>query len=462
MRRSDIERSTRRLIPFVTLGGALLCGIGLALLQLSTQSLTVSFTSLFLILVGSALFTPLALVAMMRVATPVSHRLFGVLGRMAPRAVIRSLSRTSVAVAALTLSISVIVGVGVMINSFRSTVTDWMNVSLGADVFISPAIQGTSREVDPALLDSLRIVDGVIRVTSVRSVHVIAPDYPDLPPVNLVVPSDDITHHLRRFAWLKAPDDDYWQALVAGEIVVSEPFAHRRKITAHHNTLTLLTDQGSRTFTVAGVFYDYTTDQGTVLMYDGVYRQVYDDPYISAAALDLSAGSDVTTVVDRIQSQVLAGTGLRAQSNRTLRLSVLDVFDRTFSITIALRLLAATVAFIGILSALLSLQLEHTRQYGIMRANGMTPGQLRLFTFIQTGLMGTVAGLLSLPIGLVLALILIYVINVRSFGWTMQLALSPQLFLQAFAVALIASLTAGIYPAWRLSKLVAARALRSE
>jgi putative ABC transport system permease protein len=138
------------------------------------------------------------------------------------------------------------------------------------------------------------------------------------------------------------------------------------------------------------------------------------------------------------------------------------VFERAFTITTALQILATVVAFIGILSALMSLQLEHTREYGVMRAVGMTPRQLWNFTLIQTGLMGTTAGLLALPIGFVLALVLVYVINVRSFGWTMNLTLSPNEFAQAFAVAVIAALAAGMYPAWRLSRLATARALRNE
>jgi len=72
------------------------------------------------------------------------------------------------------------------------------------------------------------------------------------------------------------------------------------------------------------------------------------------------------------------------------------------------------------------------------------------------------AGLLALPVGLVLAIILIYVINVRSFGWTMDLTLTPQPFVQAFAVALAAALAAGLYPAWRSSRSSAIQALRSE
>jgi putative ABC transport system permease protein len=67
-----------------------------------------------------------------------------------------------------------------------------------------------------------------------------------------------------------------------------------------------------------------------------------------------------------------------------------------------------------------------------------------------------------MPIGVALAIILIYVINVRSFGWTMQLTLTPKEFALSFAVAVIAALAAGIYPARRLSKLVTVEALRNE
>lgn len=76
--------------------------------------------------------------------------------------------------------------------------------------------------------------------------------------------------------------------------------------------------------------------------------------------------------------------------------------------------------------------------------------------------MGGVAGLLALPIGLALAMVLLFVINVRSFGWTMQFYLSPEEFALAFGVAVVAALLAGIYPAYRISRLQTAYALRSE
>ena len=464
MTRSTIERGALRIVPYIT-GGAVVLILGGVVLLAIPSPIVVAFIALFMIVVGCAFFTPLVLVITMRAITPLTGRLLGVLGRMAPRDIVRSLSRTSVAVAALTVAVSVIVGIGIMISSFRGTVTDWLTLTLGADIFISPVSVTANRvtaDLDPALIDRVAAVDGVETVTTVRNVDVLAPDYPDLPPVNLTVPSHDISFGRRRFAWNNSPDGDYWAALQNGMVLVSEPFAYRRGITPEHNTLTLLTDRGSRTFTVTGVYYDYGTDQGTVMMIDPVYRRLYDDPFITSLGVILEPGADLQRVIETLRTETLTGQDLNIRSNRALLESALDVFERTFTITVALQLLATLVAFIGILSALMSLQLEHTREYAVMRANGMTDRQLWGYTFIQTGLMGAVAGLLAAPIGLALALVLINVINVRSFGWTMQLALAPGEFLQAFLIALMAALAAGIYPAWRLGRLVLAEALRME
>ncbi|MCL4254645.1 MAG: ABC transporter permease, partial [Anaerolineae bacterium] len=245
-----------------------------------------------------------------------------------------------------------------------------------------------------------------------------------------------------------------------GGVMVSEPFAYRRNI-QQGDSLRLLTDRGIESFPVVGVYYDYSTDQGTVYMADVAYRRYFDDPFISSLGVFITPDADIETVMANIR-EALRDTDLLVQSNRDLRTGVFVIFDNAFSITIALRLLATVVAFIGILSALLSLQLENTRQYGVLRANGMTPRQLWQFTLVQTGMMGIVAGVLALPIGLALAMVLLFVINVRSFGWTMDFYFVPEEFILAFVVAVVAAFLAGIYPAWRMSRLSTARALRSE
>ena len=156
------------------------------------------------------------------------------------------------------------------------------------------------------------------------------------------------------------------------------------------------------------------------------------------------------------------GREILVQSNRAIREEAMSIFDRTFTITAVLRLVTLVVAFVGVLSALMALQLERFREFGVLRASGLTPAQVWRLVVLQTGLMGLVAGLFSVPVGLALSWVMIHVINLRAFGWTLSMAVDPFLLAQGVAVAIGASILAGLYPAWRLAGASPALALREE
>jgi putative ABC transport system permease protein len=213
---------------------------------------------------------------------------------------------------------------------------------------------------------------------------------------------------------------------------------------------------------VAGIYYDYVTSGGTISMSLDTYRRLWDDETLTALALRLAPGADADAVARQLGDALAPVQRLFVRPNQALRDEAMVIFDRTFAITGALQLLATVVAFIGVLSALLSLLLEKQREVGILRAVGLTARQLWGLLLLETGLMGAVAGLLAMPTGFVLSLILIYIINRRSFGWTLQMQVELAPFLTALAVAVVAALLAGIYPARKMGKMLTAEALRYE
>jgi putative ABC transport system permease protein len=170
----------------------------------------------------------------------------------------------------------------------------------------------------------------------------------------------------------------------------------------------------------------------------------------------------VDEVVGELRTLAGEAQALSIRSNRALKAASLEIFDRTFAITGVLRLLALSVAFIGVLSALMALQLERGRELGVLRANGLTPGQVWKLVTTQTGIMGLLAGVLAVPAGLILAVVMVFVVNKRSFGWTLRLELGPEILLQAVLLSLAGALLAGVFPAWRMSRTSPARALREE
>lgn len=459
--RSGLESKARNAMNLAAIAGIGLILAGVALLYWPSQSLILSFGATFAVVVGCALLVPVATGLLMRAAVNFLGWIWGSLGRMAPRDVLNSLSRTAIAVMALMVAVSVTIGVSLMVSSFRRTVVTWLGETLRGDIYVSaPSLAATTPSVplEPAVIERLRAWPAVERAYVLRSVNVESP----VGPVHIAATDNDQTGQERVFLYAEVAPERLWEQMLAGAVIVSEPFANRIGLPLQGGSVTLETLAGRREFPVIGVYYDYASTQGTVLMALPVYQALWQDTEITAMALDLAPGSNVDDEARQIQDQVSSMQQLLVRANQTLRNEVLEVFDRTFAITGALQLLATVVAFIGVLSALLSLELERQREMGILRAVGMTVRQLWGLVLLETGLMGSVAGLLSMPTGYVLALILVYIINRRSFGWTLQMQVDALPFVEAFLVAVVAALLAAIYPAWRMGRMITSEALRSE
>ena len=205
-----------------------------------------------------------------------------------------------------------------------------------------------------------------------------------------------------------------------------------------------MTDRGMQYFPIRAIYFDYASDMGTVTMNRSLYDRYFDKRAISGLALYANDQTEVNMLVDRLRNRAAGVQDVFIRSNKGLREASIEIFDRTFTVTVVLRLLAVMVAFVGILSSLMALQLERAREHAVLRANGMTPGQLWNYVITQTGVMGVIAGVLSIPLGLLISYVLVYVINLRSFGWTLGFMVSPSLLIQAVGLAVGAALLAGI------------------
>jgi putative ABC transport system permease protein len=210
------------------------------------------------------------------------------------------------------------------------------------------------------------------------------------------------------------------------------------------------------------VFYDYGSDRGRVVMHRDTYDRYWDDPVFESLAVYLLPGVDSRAFIERIEQRELLDSGLRARSNARIKSLSLEIFDRTFTVTEVLRLLTVIVAGIGILSALVAIQLDRAKEFAVLRASGLTRSELSRVMMLEGGVMGTASAVLSIPLGVVLAAVLIYVINKRSFGWSMQFSLPWEQIVITLALGLLAGAAAATYPAWRMNRQLLAGSLRYE
>ena len=90
---------------------------------------------------------------------------------------------------------------------------------------------------------------------------------------------------------------------------------------------------------------------------------------------------------------------------------------------------------LGAANSLLALVLDRRREFGLLRYLGAAPAQIRRMVLIEAAFSACSADLLGLALGFALSLLLIYVVNKQSFGWTIQF--HPPLGLLAGALLLV-------------------------
>ena len=450
--RAGLETRVRRGLPWVALAGGVLFGAGLVSLWLLPRSLAGAFAALFTMMLGVALLIPLATLVLMSLLRPLAKRLGGLTGGMAARGVAMSLSRSGVAVAALAVAVSATVGVTIMIDSFRLSVTDWLAQTLRADIYLSAG----GAPLAPDAVDKWAALPEVTATSSARRVMLEQADG----PVELMA----LAPAPGSYAGFRFKEGDagaVWPAFLSGGVVlVSESYAYRRGLHVGDG-VRLRTAQGDRRFPVAGVYYDYGSDRGTVTMSRDTYEREWGDTRLTSVALYLAPGVDAAAFAERLRAQV-DGTPLLIRSNRDIRNSALQIFERTFAVTEVLRALVLVVAVVAVLGALAALILERAREWAVLRALGMLPVQLWALVSGETLLMGLAAGLFALPLGLGIAYVLTQVIQPRAFGWTMGYTVDPWLLAQALLLTLFAAGVAALYPAWRVARTPPADALRME
>ncbi|MEO8661285.1 MAG: FtsX-like permease family protein [Bryobacteraceae bacterium] len=403
------------------------------------------YLAALLLIAAAALAIPSLVSALTAVSSRLLQKTLGVEAMLASRSLVASLRRTSVLVGALATAIAMMTSVGIMVGSFRQTVALWMDNQLRADLFVRPAGPAAA-DRHPQLAadvpDKIAAVQGVEAVDRFRAIAI---SYEGL-PATLGAGESQVLARYSKMRFLEGERDSIFRTLPTGDYaVVSEPFANKHGVRkGDHVKLAL--GGSAHQFEVLGVYYDYSNERGFVVLDRGTLLKYLPDPAPSNLAVFVKAGFDLETVRGRVEAAV-AGRSVLIVSNRTIRAEAIKIFDRTFAITYALEAVAVLVAVMGIAGALLALVIDRRREMGLLRFLGASAGQVRKLILCEAGLLGLLANVAGLALGSALSLILIYVINKQSFGWTIQFHWPVAVLGGALTVIYVSTVLAGLYPA---------------
>jgi putative ABC transport system permease protein len=435
------------------LAGLLILGVTAILLFCSPLHVYVGFASAFTFLFGSSLLTGGALL----LANPLLKGVLGMAGlpgRLAAGNIRQNLGRTAVAVAAFTVALSMSIGLGSMIGSFRQSLMWWMDTQIRADLYVGSTSEGV--EVPESFYGQLAAMRGLGGVDPYRNVQI---PYRGS-TVSLAAVRADVLQKYTRFGWLQGGDEN-WERVKAGEVIVSESFCRNFKI-APGQMVELPGRAGPVRLKVAAAFYDYTTEHGLVMMDRSTYIAVFGDHTINSVGVFIDKDNPDGPALIREVGQKANSFGLPVFARKEMRDRILSVFDSTFAVTRSMRILAIIVAFFGIAGALLTLFVERQREFGIYRALGFSARQVAAMTLLEGLGMGIVSLACAMFAGTVLAVILIKVINLRSFNWTIFFYPAWGPYVTAAATAVLASAGAALYPVLKVLRTYPHMQLREE
>jgi len=394
------------------------------------------------------------------------------LARLAADHVSRAPGRNAVTISAMMVGISIMVGVDTMVGSFRETVREWIDQTVLADLIVAPAtwLHGhetgqLANRIPLAWVESLAAIPGVAAIDTYRDVSV------DLKGRRVALVSRDLRVHAERSRYLMVHGNSATvlnEAVAKDGVVVSEVLARTAGLHAGE-MLPLTTPLGEHEFPILGIFFDYATDGGKIVMDRRVYQRLWQDETTTVVPVYVEAGAD-RAVVRRLIEERVRNTGSASESQMPLivisntesKQEIMIIFDRTFTVTYVLELIAIIIAILGIVNALVLSVLQRRREFAMLRSLGTTMSQVRRLMVWESGYLGLLGGVLGVMSGMLLSVLLIEVINKQSFGWTIRFFLQPWAMVQALALALGAAFVAAYIPAQWAAKQPIAEGLRYE
>ncbi|QEW07341.1 ABC transporter permease [Nitrincola iocasae] len=419
---------------WLSLTGALLWLIAL-LLMLWGESLMSGFMLLTCLLFGSALLMPACLKRLLTLAEsrsqgPVSQWLWADARLQLPG--------LSLALMALLLALSTSIGVGGMVEGFRKTFSGWLDQRLAAEIYL----RADNPQQAQAMEGWLSERDDVEALLPSRRTEISLQGW----PVELrgFKPHATYADHWPLLSSLPSP----WQQVATQPAVLINEQLARNLNLSPGDSIQLPATEGDQIFIIAAIYSDYGNPKGQLML--SIERMLQHWPDAVAGSYALRAHPQNVEVLMQALTEQFNLDASNLFDQQAVKGFSTQLFERTFAATQALNLFILGVAAIALFSSLLTLSSMRLSQLAPVWACGISRRHLMLYELIKLLSLAMLTALLAIPLGLLLNLCLVKVINVRAFGWKLPWHLFPAQWLWLIGVTLIAAFLAALVPLLRL------------
>ncbi len=385
---------------------------------------------------------------------------FGAEGFLAHRNLGRNLGRSSVILCAIMVSLGMSVSFMFMIHSFRSSLENLINQVIKFDFVVADR-----HSLERGLLAHLpkRItheIEGIPDVGVVEGYSMIDQPFRKTGIVLMSVGLDTYQRY-DQIRFLSGDKAQIYDKARSGEILISEALSTKHDLEVG-DSMELRTPAGTVRFPVAGIFYNYQFERGMAYLDRSVYERYYPPDRLTGVHVYVKDHGNPDQVFSALEDRIAGPFGAVIVPRDELKRYIMEAFDQTFAITYALQLIAIVVAVLAVVNTFSAAIMERRREIGILRCIGLFRSQVRKMILVEAGIVGGVGCLLGVITGTLLALILIFVINKQSFGWSIHFHVPLVSILLGTLAVFITTLLAGVIPAARAASTDLGEAFRHE
>ncbi|MFM2627576.1 ABC transporter permease [Vibrio chagasii] len=356
------------------------------------------------------------------------------------------ISPLSLAMMALLLAVTANMGMNTLVGSFESTLKQWLEQRLHADIYVSPA-QGEIANVERAL-------EQFENVETVYKQYYVDDNLQGLP--TLLGTKDEDT--LAQTMVFQSQLDNFWQRFYQGELVaISEPTAVKLGLSL--NSELKLDSIPNKSLVVGAIFHDYGSPNGEVLLAPNLWLE--SGFTTLPTSLGVKVSGDQQQVYEQLRQQLnLHPSQLYDQAQ--IKSLALDIFSQTFAITRALNGVTLMVAVIGLFCACFMLLDARKAAIARLYALGVSRKKLMAMVLGQIVVLVTFTLVIAIPLGAMVGYVLTDIVTLRAFGWSLNYQWNWSDALSISFITIIVAVIATLIPLWRLVSKPVVSSLQSE
>lgn len=356
------------------------------------------------------------------------------------------ISPLSLAMMALLLAVTANMGMNTLVGSFETTLKQWLEQRLHADIYVSPA-QGEIANVERAL-------EQFENVETVYKQYYVDDNLQGLP--TLLGTKDKDT--LAQTMVFQSQLDNFWQRFYQGELVaISEPTAVKLGLSL--NSELRLDSIPNKSLVVGAIFHDYGSPNGEVLLAPNLWLE---SGFTNLpTSLGVKVSGDQQQVYEHLRQQLnLHPSQLYDQAQ--IKSLALDIFSQTFAITRALNGVTLMVAVIGLFCACFMLLDARKAAIARLYALGVSRKKLMAMVIGQIVVLVTFTLIIAIPLGAMVGYVLTDIVTLRAFGWSLNYQWNWSDALSISFITIIVAVIATLIPLWRLVSKPVVSSLQSE